>query len=493
MGVTFLEQISTLNLFNSNDSAYTENSLLSNPDILFKILNAVPDIIKVYRKDKSIIFFNEAAYHFYNKEPEEVYNKKCHEVLHGVNHCTNCPFDELLKTKSVVSVERYYPEANKYMDVCCTPIFNKCGEIIFIVERLTDVTEKKTLENLIKQDEKMYHEIVNFYPDGIAIVQDYKIVLTNNEAKNLLNLSEATKKSILYYLPEKDKKNVTKLIRNILKNKDTKIIRHYTYTNPKNEKIILQFLLTYISYKGSGAILAVIRDITEFKKSLDMATKFQSSNLQQSFPLKDKGDFEYIYYPAHTVSGDYFKMFKISEDIVIGILIDVSGNGVTAALNVSAFDILFLQEILKKHDPLTILDNLNTKYSKYEKGFIAACSFSFDFAKKEATIIGAGINEFIVKRKNGIVEQRTVKGSFLGMFENSIFDKQIIKFNSGDVFYFFTDGLDFIFEENKIIESYMSNSTIHQFKNYIDNHLNDMMIENGKLADDSSMLAIEIK
>lgn len=488
-----MEQISTLNLFNSNDSAYTENSLLSNPKILFKILNAVPDIIKVYRKDKSIIFFNEAAYHFYNKKPEEVYNKKCHEVLHDINHCTNCPFEKLLETKNVVSVERYYPEANKYMDVCCTPIFNDSGEIAFIIERLTDVTEKKTLENLIKRDEKMYHEIVNFYPDGITIVQDYKIVLANNQAKNLLSLSETTKKSILHYLPEKDRKNVAKLIRNILKNKDTNIIRHYTYINPKNEKIILQFLLTYISYKGSGAILAVIRDTTEFKKSLDMATKIQSNNLQKSFPLEKKANFEYIYYPAHTVSGDYFKMFKISEDMVVGALIDVSGNGVTAALNVSAFDILFLEEILKNHDPLTILNSLNAKYNKYEKGFIAACCFSFDFAKKEAVIIGAGINEFIVKRKNGIVEQRTVKGSFLGMFEDSLFDKQIIKFNSGDVFYFFTDGLDFIFDENKIVESYMGTSTIHQFKTYIDNYLNDMIIENGKLDDDSSMLAIEIK
>lgn len=488
-----MEQISTLNLFNSNDLAYNEDSLLSNPDILFKILNAIPDIIKVHRKDKSIIFFNEAAYNFYNKKPEEVCNKKCHDVLHDINHCANCPFDELLKTKSVISAERYYPESNKYMNVCCTPIFNKSGEIIFIVERLTDVTEKKTLENLIKQDEKMYHEIVNFYPDGIAIVQDYKIVLTNNQAKNLLGTSEATKKGLLYYLPEKDKKNVTKLIRNILKNKNTQTIRHYTYINPKSEKKILQILLTYISYKGSEAILAVIRDTTEFKKSLDMATKMQSNNLQKSFPLKEKANFEYIYYPAHTVSGDYFKMFKISEDTVVGILIDVSGNGVTAALNVSAFDILFLQEILKKHDPLTILNNLNAKYNKYEKGFIAACSFSFDFAKKEAVIIGAGINEFIVKRKNGTVEQRTVKGSFLGMFEDSIFDKQIIKFNSGDVFYFFTDGLDFIFDEEKIVESYMGASTIHQFKAYIDDYLNDMIIENGKLDDDSSMLAIEIK
>lgn len=483
----------TSNLFSSSDTAYISNSLLNNPDILFKVLNAIPDVIKVSKKDKSIIFFNEAACHFYSKNPEEFYNKKCYEILDDKKHCNNCPFDKVLQTKNIVSFERYYPKPNKYMDVCFIPILDNSGEILFIVERLIDVTEKKTLSNLIKRDEKMYHQIVNFYPDGIAIIQDYKIVLANNEINNLLGLSESTKKSILYYLPEKSRKNVAKLIRNILKNKDTKIIRHYIYVNPKNKKVNLQFLLSCISYKGSEAILAIIRDTTEFKKSLDMATKFQNSNLQKSFPIEEKANFQYIYYPAHTVSGDYFKMFKLSEDLVIGMLIDVSGNGVTAALNVSAFDILFLQEILKKHDPETILNSLNAKYNKYEKVFIAACCFSFDFSKKEALIIGAGINQFIVKRKNGTVEEHTVKGSFLGMFENSIFDRQLIKFDSGDTFYFFTDGLDFVFDEDKIIQNYIKKSNMHEFKKYLDDYLNDMIIEKGKLVDDSSMIAIEIK
>lgn len=487
-----MKQMLTSNSFSSSDTAYISNSLLNNPDILFKVLNAIPDVIKVYKKDKSIIFFNEAACHFYSKKPEEFYNKKCSEIFDDKRHCNNCLFDKVLQTKNIASSERYYPKVNKYMDACCTPILDNSGEIIFIVERLTDVTEKKTLSNLIKRDEKMYHQIVNSYPDGIAIVQDYKIVLANDEVKKSLGLSESAKKSMLYYLPEKDRKNVTKLIRNILKNKDTKIIRHYTYINPKNKKINLQFLLSYICYKGSPAILAIIRDTTEFKKSLDRATQIQSNNLQKNFPLEKKANFQYIYYPAHTVSGDYFKMFKINENFVIGMLIDVSGNGVTAALNVSAFDILFLQEILKKHDPITILNNLNTKYNKYEKGFIAACLFSFDFVKKEALVIGAGINQFIIKRKNGIVEERTVKGSFLGMFENSIFDKQLIKFDSGDTFYFFTDGLDFVFDEDKTIENYIQDSNMYDFKKYLDDYLNDMILKDGKLIDDSSMIAIEI-
>lgn len=488
-----MEQILTSNSFNSNDAAYITNNLFNNPDVLFKVLNALPDVIKVYKKDKSIIFFNEAASHFYGRSPEEVYNKKCQEILDNGMQCDNCPFDKVLQTKNMVSIEKYYPKANKYMDLCCTPILDNSGKILFIVERLTDVTEKKTLSNLIKRDEKMYRQIVDFYPDGIIILQDYKIVLANNEINNSLGWSESSKKSILYYIPQKDRKNVTKLIRNILKNKDSKTIRHYTYTNSKKNKVSLQILLSYISYKDSDAILAIIRDTTEFKKSLDMATKIQSNSLQKNFPLDKKADFEYIYYPAHTVSGDYFKMFKINEDLVIGMLMDVSGNGVTAALNVSAFDVLFLEEILKTHDPLTILDSLNIKYNRYEKGFIAACCFSFNFAKKEALVIGAGINEFIVKRKSGLVEERTVKGSFLGMFENSVFDKQLIKFDSGDTFYFFTDGLDFVFDEDKVVQNYIKSSNIHQFKKYIDDYLNDMLIEKGKLTDDSSMLAIEIK
>lgn len=484
------------NLFTNPDSKFIKYNLAQTSNLLLQIFEAIPDVIKVFEPNHSVVFFNKAAYDFYDKKPEEVCGKNCYQILNQDKPCSNCPFDEVLTTKQMISIERYYPQANKYMDLCCIPILDELGNVSFIVERLTDVTEKKTLSNLLKRDEKMYREIVDAYPDGIVISQDYKIVLANTEATNLLGLDsgKTREKSILLCFPPEYRKNVTKIIIDILKNKKTKIIRDYVFTDSNNEKLNLQISLSYILYKGTGAILSIIRNTTEFTKSLNAATKIQNSSLQKSFPLEYKVNFEYLYYPAHTVSGDYFKMYKINENLVVGILIDVSGNGITAALNVSAFDVLFLEEILTNQDPSIILNNLNKKCNQYiNEKFIAACSFSFNFLEKKATIVGAGINQFIFKKANKMPEEKTVKGPFLGMFENSLFDEEIIPFESGDTFYFFTDGLEFVYNEDKTIQNYMSNSSISEFKNYMDTVLNDIIIEKGQLEDDSSMLEIQIK
>ncbi len=69
----------------------------------------------------------------------------CYEVLSRNEKCLDCSFEEVVATKKMLSRERYIPELNKFMDVCYNPVLDKNGELLFIVERLRDITEKKCL------------------------------------------------------------------------------------------------------------------------------------------------------------------------------------------------------------------------------------------------------------------------------------------------------------------------------------------------------------
>ena len=156
--------------------------------------------------------------------------------------------------------------------------------------------------------------------------------------------------------------------------------------------------------------------------------------------------------------------------------------------------VLFLQEVAITHEPIDIVNNLNKKMiNYYEENYIAVCCFSMDFNKKELKVVGAGINTFILQKKNYEVEEKIAEGIFLGMFENSEFCEQIISFESGDKIIFFTDGLDFILDDDKIIQKYMEEVSVYEFKKYIDEFLNDTILESGTLKDDCTMLAMEIR
>lgn len=56
------------------------------------------------------------------------------------------------------------------------------------------------------------------------------------------------------------------------------------------------------------------------------------------------------------------------------------------------------------------------------------------------------------------------------MFENSVFDEEIITFENGDKFYFFTDGLDSLFDNSSILKDFSDCKNIKTLKSYINGY-----------------------
>ena len=187
-------------------------------------------------------------------------------------------------------------------------------------------------------------------------------------------------------------------------------------------------------------------------------------------------------------------MFLIDEDSFIGLIGDVSGKGITAALKISAFNVLFHEAILSSQDPYEILNTLNRKVGNYlGDRYVAACCFKFDFRRKKAKVVGAGINQFIFQTDKGRCERKIVKGPFLGMFENSIFDEELVQFDSGARFYFFTDGLDFVFDNDKMNDILLKKTVIPSFTNDLRKALNEMLTDVDGINDDCTLITMEIQ
>jgi len=460
------------------------------------ILNGIPDVIKVYNPDYTLVFLNEAGYSFYNKSPQEVNGKSCYKLLSKKEKYLKCYLDKVIQTKQIFTTERYLPEMNKFMDVCYNPVLDEDGEILFIVERLRDITEKKILNKILKDSKERYKQILNSSPDPMVIIVDNKIVLANYEACNLIDLdySELIESNVYKHFQEKYIKPLHKRFRNIISQKEVKGTYDIEFYFSDGKLGNLQISYSYLLYEGSSAILAVIRDITKIKQELKKAAEFQKNTLQKCFPAEEFINIASVYVPANTISGDFYRICKINEKLIIGIIVDVRGKGISAALNISALDVLFLQEVAITHDPINIVKNLNNKLvSYYEENYIAVCCFKLDFNQNELNVVGAGMNQFFLQKKDQKIEEMIAEGTFLGMFENSEFCEQTISFESGDKIFFFTDGLDFMLDEDKIIQRYMGKVSIYQFKEYIDAFLNDTLLEIGTLKDDSTMIAIEIK
>ena len=170
--------------------------------LLEGVLKGIPDIIRVFNPDRKILFLNEAGYNFYKKNRDEVKGKRCCEILGRKENCNNCDVEKAIKTKQITRKEKYVPEFNKYMECTCNPVLDDSGQLIFVVEQLKDITEKKILVNTLKESEERYRKIVDLSPEAIIITIDDKIVLANNQACKLVgaDYSKIIGESIYKYI-----------------------------------------------------------------------------------------------------------------------------------------------------------------------------------------------------------------------------------------------------------------------------------------------------
>jgi serine phosphatase RsbU (regulator of sigma subunit) len=236
-----------------------------------------------------------------------------------------------------------------------------------------------------------------------------------------------------------------------------------------------------VVYQGEKAIQLVFRDITESKKEIMRAAQVQELRHAVPFPLENKVQFDKLYVPAKILSGDFFIFHRIDDEQVAGIIGDVTGKGISAALHITAMRVLFLESLMVTKEPIEIVRDMNDKVLQHlGEDYISVCCFHMDFRTGRLKASGAGINEFMYKPIDQHPERMTVRGAPIGMFSNSEFEQISIPFHRGDRFFFYSDGVDLLLD-GESPESYGD-------QEYLLNRISSTSLE-----DDCTWLSITIR
>jgi phosphoserine phosphatase RsbU/P len=457
---------------------------------LEKILKGIPDIIGVYTVDHSILFYNQAGYDFYHRNAEAVKGKKCFQMLQRNEKCQDCPVDRAINLKQIIRTEEFIPEIQKYIEFFCNPIMDDSGEVLFVIEQLRDISEQNHMELLLKESSYNYRKIVNLSPDPMVILVNGMVVLANKQVLNTYGdvIGEQADKFVSpEYLYE-----IRREMKKIFINKTTKNKLECRLTQSDGKIIDTEIVAGYFDYKGKPAIIILIRDISERVRELNEAAAYQRVIMNQPFPFNDIFELNTLYIPVKKVSGDFYFFHKTDDCKMVGILGDISGKGVTAALSISAFRVLFHEAVVISSRPMEVIQILNHKVSFYMGDkYIAACCFSIDFQKKEVVVVGAGINQFLYKKNSSEYDLKIIKGPFLGMFNTNDFEEESIRYQPEDCFLFFTDGLDPIVENR--MESINQADSLHKLTDMVYSYINEFPFDLEKTMDDCTLLALKMK
>ena len=195
------------------------------------------------------------------------------------------------------------------------------------------------------------------------------------------------------------------------------------------------------------------------QEELSMARELQYAMLPQNFPRFGDGErpddsaayFHHFYQPSTAVSGDFFDVFKITETMAGMFVCDVMGHGVRAALIAATTRALVGGLRSKWTRPDAFLAELNralrhTLRNNKTPLFASAFYATFDLATGRVCYANAGHPRPVHIQKDGDGLRRPGQlngksGPALGLFDEAVFPVGCTRFEAGDIFLLFTDGL----------------------------------------------------
>lgn len=214
----------------------------------------------------------------------------------------------------------------------------------------------------------------------------------------------------------------------------------------------VEVMKSYVNLNDETHSLLVIKDITAYMKELEDAARIQRHTMTRFPDLPEGLGFRYSYKPFKVVSGDFFFVNRFSESCIIGILGDVKGKGLSAALNTSALKSLFYEVSDVSENTEYMAHSLNHGVQRLlNEEYVAAIIFKLDLKEKTLSLTGAGITEFLIKPLDGHLQRHLIQGPFLGMLDKDMFEHVNYDFNLGDEIYLYTDGIE-LYEDHDHIK-----------------------------------------
>jgi len=256
--------------------------------------------------------------------------------------------------------------------------------------------------------------------------------------------------------PESDKRNnfITRSMICVPMIHKEKLVGVIQVINKKNEDtfserdlMVFKILASQCAVAIENAKLLEIQIEQEaLNRELKTAREIQQNLLPVKLPEFKDLDIAAVLIPAKEIGGDYYNVFKISDDKTLFIIADVTGKSISAGLIVSTIYAAVItyfdqnQEKFELKDFVNCLNRILLKSTTAEK-FATGWFGLYDHSSKTLESVNAGHNVTYVLNSNAELSELKTGGLFLGCFDLEYISESVT-LNSGDVVFYFTDGVN---------------------------------------------------
>jgi len=199
---------------------------------------------------------------------------------------------------------------------------------------------------------------------------------------------------------------------------------------------------------ASGAIGRALlhRELLERRRiehQMHLAQEVQNRLLPARAPRVAGFEIEGMCLPTFEIGGDYYDCIDLAEDMWGLVIADVSGKGIAAALNMTAFRSILRSQARRRREPSHLANRLNVLMpdATSESAYVTCVYALLEPAESCLRYTNCGHNPPLLVRANGTAQRLDTGGFPLGIFSDSRYKTGVAILEPGDVVLFYTDGV----------------------------------------------------
>lgn len=239
---------------------------------LNQIFQTAADGMRVIDRNFNILRVNQTFAKLIGLDKDEAVGKKCYEVFCGPQcHTPDCSLKQIFDGRERIELESIRKNREGKVIpciLCATPFRSPAGEVIGIVEDYKDITQRKMIEEALRNSEEKLNAMLKSIGDHISMIdRDLNIIWANDITKEIFGQDIVGKKCYEVYHRRNEPCNPCLSFKVF---HDGGIHEHDTQVIDKENRTIYFRSTANVALRdrdGSPtAVIEISRDITESKK-----------------------------------------------------------------------------------------------------------------------------------------------------------------------------------------------------------------------------------